>query len=309
MSNTDNNHNHIYYVDPGIGSKSRSCPYTHYQDGRDVYSYIYPPKGYELTGFKLEPYELDKFYDGKIVAQYEKTSFSDRLNQNLWLYVLASIAFIGILAMVAYYVFDLSGKPKPVIQPEQEPKTEIQTLPVDTTVQNQVFDTSTIIEDTLIVQDTLIEELENEATALDEVIKENTEITEAALEESVQIEGQPIEEPIENKVKENEVTPTVTETQSQPTETEEVLTKEQFRQEFWTLIHHKETHMRAYGNLYRKYKSLNLKTREFYYLYLTILENGNAFNIWKDKLLSIPDDELKSIHSISALEQKIEEYE
>jgi hypothetical protein len=67
--------------------------------------------------------------------------------------------------------------------------------------------------------------------------------------------------------------------------------------------------MRAYGNLYRKYKSLNLKTREFYYLYLTILKDGHAFNIWKDKLLSIPDDELNSIRTISALEQKIEEYE
>ena len=85
--------------------------------------------------------------------------------------------------------------------------------------------------------------------------------------------------------------------------------KEQFHEEFWDLIHNKESHMRTYGNLYRKYKSLNLKTREFYYLYLTILENTTAFSSWKDKLLNIPSDELKSIQSISALNEKLEEYE
>ena len=121
------------------------------------------------------------------------------------------------------------------------------------------------------------------------------------------------EQPVETTVKENEVAPTVIETNTQPTETvattEEVLTKEQFKVEFWNLIHRKESNMRAYGNLYRKYKSLNLKSREFYYLYLTILENGRAFNVWKGKLLSIPDDELKSIQSISELTKKIEQYE
>lgn len=303
MSNTDNNHNQIYYVDPGIGRKSRSCPYTHYKDGHDVYQFIYPPKGYKLTGFKLEPYESDNFYDGKIVAQYEKYTFSDRLRQNLLKYVLAFIAIIGVAAIVAYYVFDFPHKPAK--QPVQEPETEIQTLPGDTLAPNQVLDTTVFIDSTLIndsiliIEDTINKEPVTEEIALNEVVNE----------EIVQVEEQPIEVPVENNVKENEVTPTVTETQSQPTETEEVLTKEQFRKEFWELIHRKETHMRAYGSLYRKYKSLNLKTREFYYLYLTILEDGPAFNVWKDKLVSIPDDELKSIHSISALEQKIEEYQ
>lgn len=300
--------NHIYYVDAGIGEKSHSCPYTHYQDGRDVYSYVIPPKGYELTGFKLEPYESDNFYDGKIVAQYEKIPFSNKLTDNLWLYILAALAIIGVLAVLAFYVFDFPRKPTPTHQ--QQPNTTPSAYFVDTIAQDQVVDTPTII-DTLVTEDVVEEVPETEEITMDEVV--NEEITGAVDEESAQVEESPIEQPVETNVKENKVAPTVIETNTQPTETvtttEEVLTKEQFKVEFWDLIHHKETNMRTYGNLYRKYKSLDLKSREFFYLYLTILENGKAFNVWKGKLLSIPNDELKSIQSISELTKKIEQYE
>ena len=307
MSNNSEN-NHIYFVDAGIGTKSYSCPYTHYEDGRDVYSYVFPPKGYELTGFKLEPYESDNFYDGKIVAQYEKISFAHKLTENLWLYILAALAIVGVLAVLAFYVFDFPGKSKQAHQ--RQPNTTPSAYIVDTLAQDQVTDNPTII-DTLVTEDIVEEVPETEEITLDEIV--NEEVTETVNEENAQVEESPIEQPVETTVKENEVAPNVTETNSQPTETvtstEEVLTKEQFKVEFWNLIHRKESNMRAYGNLYRKYKSLNLKSREFYYLYLTILESGRAFNVWKGKLLSIPDNELKSIQSISELTKKIEQYE
>ena len=302
--NTENDH--IYYVDAGIGRKSRSCPYTHHKDGRDIYRYIYPPKGYKLTGFKLEPYESDKFYDGKIVAQYEKKSFSDKLSENLWMYILAAIAFIGVLAVLAFYVFDFPRKPSPT----QQAKPSASSFIVDTPVQEKVSDTPINGENTIIVEDieeNVIDEIpETEEVAVEEVTEETTE---PVKEEIAKEEVKPIEKTAEPKEKEivekSEPEPVATQ-EEQPTE---VLTKEQFHEEFWDLIHNKESHMRTYGNLYRKYKSLNLKTREFYYLYLTILENTTAFSSWKDKLLNIPSDELKSIQSISALNEKLEEYE
>lgn len=306
MSNNTEN-NHIYYVDPGIGTKSPSCPYTNHEDGRDVFSYVYPPKGYELTGFKLEPYVSDKFYDGKIVAQYEKKTFSDKLSENLWMYILAAIAFIGVLAVLAFYVFDFPRKPSPT----QQVKPSVSSFIVDTPVQEQVSDTPINSETNLIVEDVkenVIDETpETEEVAVEEVAKEET--TEPVKEEIAQEEPTPIEktaEPQEKAIVEKSEPEPVATQEEQPTE---VLTKEQFHEEFWDLIHNKESHMRTYGNLYRKYKSLNLKTREFYYLYLTILENTTAFSSWKDKLLNIPSDELKSIQSISALNEKLEEYE
>ena len=67
--------------------------------------------------------------------------------------------------------------------------------------------------------------------------------------------------------------------------------------------------MRTYHNLYDKYKRLNIKSKEYYYLYLTILENTTGFETWKNKLVKIPDNELQSINTINALKQKIEAYE
>lgn len=308
MSKSTEN-DHIYYVDAGIGRKSRSCPYTHYKDGHDVYSYVYPPKGYELIGFKLEPYESDKFYDGKIVAQYRKKTFSDKFAQNLWMYILSAIAFIGVLAVLAFYVFGFPRKPDSTQQTNPNASSFI----VDTIVQEQVPDIPTNAENTLIVEEeienSIDKESETEVVAVEEVIEETIEpVKEEITEDITKEEVAPIENATEPQEKEivskSEPEPVPTQ-EAQPTE---VLTKEQFHKEFWNLIHNKESHMRTYGNLYRKYKSLNLKTREFYYLYLTILENTTAFSSWKDNLLNIPSDELKSIHSINALNEKLEEY-
>ena len=85
--------------------------------------------------------------------------------------------------------------------------------------------------------------------------------------------------------------------------------KTQFKEEFWTLIHNQEKSMRTYHDLYSKYKGDKLRSKEFFYLYLTILENTSNFNAWKANLLRVPASEIKSIRTVSALEQKLEEYE
>ena len=294
MSNLEQKH--YYFVDPGVGEKVPGCPYTFFEDGRDVRSFIIPPSGYELTDFKLEPYPEDTFYDGKIVAQYEKAPFSNTLNLKVLKYLLG-IVIIGILAVLYFFIFKNYHNPQPTFQSSLKPQDEITALPVDTLVQIQVADTSTTTEDAS------SEEIINEAFISDTIP------TEVVVKEEVTIEEvAPFEKAAESKEKEivekSEPNPVAT----QEEQLTEVLTKEQFNEEFWNLIHNKESHMRSYGNLYRKYKSLNLKTRESYYLYLTILESTTAFSTWKNNLLNIPSDELKSIHSINALNEKLEEY-
>ena len=296
MSNFEQEH--FYYVDPGIGEKNRGCPYTFYKDGRDVRSFITPPSGYELTDFKLEPYPEDKFYDGKIVAQYKKIPFSDTMNLKILKRVLG-IIIVGILAVLAFFIIRNYHKPKPTIQPLLKPQSEITAIPIDTTVQKQVTDTSAIAEDTI----TLVL---------------NPISTEEVVKEEVQEEVLPVAETDEVNKKKDEVDNQKNEiaqkSEKDPEPTQESqpevnLTKEQFKQEFWNLIHRRESRMRTYGELYRKYKGLNIKSKEFYYLYSTILENNYGFDAWKAKLVSIPESEIKSINTIKALKEKIEEYE
>lgn len=290
MSNIDQEH--FYYVDAGIGEKSPGCPYTHYQDGRDVKSFIIPPKGYELTGFKLVPWEADKFYDGKIVAQFEKIPFSISLKRNFGKYLLTTISFLGVIAVLAY--FFTNRRPKHSTQHFKYPNTEVATVHADTMNQEQAADSFSMI---------------NEDSIINQAVKE-TAVEEDIDEEKVEEQVQPTENTVEPNVKENEAVQ-VAKAESEPkqqSQPEEALTKEQFHYELWELIHHKERHMRTYKDLYNKYKGLHLKNKEFFYLYLTILENTSGFEEWKANLVKIPDDKLKSINTIDALKQKLEEY-
>lgn len=293
MSNIEQEH--FYYVDSGIGEKIPGCPYTHYQDGRDIKSFIVPPKGYELTGFKLELYpETDAFYDGKIIAQYKKISFAASFKRNPGKYLLTSFSFIGVFAVLAF--FFTNRKPKLSTQHFMYPNTEVATIPIDTMVHELDSDTSAVAEYTI----------------TEEPVKETIAMEEVAEEEHLEVSQKktpPVEDAVEYKEKE-----IVQESPTEPDPTQEsqstaALTKDQFHQELWDLIHHKEKNMRTYFNLYKKYKDLNLKTKEFFYLYLTILENTTAFEEWKAKLVRIPDNELQSINTINALKQKIEAYE
>lgn len=291
MSNFEQEH--FYFVDPGIGEKSCGCPYTFYKDGRDVRSFIIPPVGYELTDFKLEPYPEDKFYDGKIVAQFKKVPFSDTMNLKVLKRILG-IVITGILTVLAFFIIRNYHKPQSIQSPW---KPQITAIPVDSIVQKQVADTSTTTEDTTLED------------AINEAFISDTISAEGIIKEEVREEALPIEKAEETNIVTTDVELTSDPEPVQESQPVQKLTKEQFKQEFWSLIHHRESRMRSYGELYRKYKNSNIKSREFYYLYLTILENNYAFDAWKAKLVSIPEDEIKSINTINALREKIEEYE
>ena len=301
MPNTDKEH--FYYVDPGIGEKSRGCPYTFYKDGRDVRRYIHPPRGYELTNFKFEPYDGDSFYDGKIVAQYKKMPLSKRVRKNPVAYLLSFLGIVGVLGVLAYYF--INSQPTPVMPPKQQAKSEVKVAPNDTTAQEQVSDSS------LIAEVVVNEESEQKEIVQEEVIEEKIEekVIEPVKEEIVQEEVKPVEQAVEPKEKEIATKPEPKPDPVQAAQPTAELSKEQFRQEFWDLIHCQERNMRTYFALYNKYKNENLKSKEFYYLYLTILENSSAFNKWNANLVRVPADEIKTIRTISALTEKLEQYE
>lgn len=303
-----NKEEHYYYVDPGIGSKRPGCPYTFFKDGHDIRIYIEPPRGYELTDFKYEPYESDDFYDGKIIAQYRKLPFFIRLTKKPLLLLFIVLGIIGICFGLSHY-FDTQSE-LPIIPPMQNAKTAINVLPIDTTNQTQVSDTS-MLADT-IVSDSVFEEPVKEEITEREVSKEEKTPTAGIVQVENTVE-QELERTIEQGQKDNgdeiALKPNIVANTIQESQPTVALTKEQFKQEFWDLIHRKESHMHTYSAFYKKYKDENLKSKEFFYLYLTILKDASAFEVWKAKLLRIPDDELKSIGTISALEQKIAEYE
>lgn len=106
-----------FSIDPGKGKKMDGCPYSIYEDGRDVKDYIIPPKGYTFKGFQFDPDANNQIYDGKLIAEYEKEPFNDILKSNLWKFLLA-LGIIAILTVVAILAFNVFNKPKTVKTPE-----------------------------------------------------------------------------------------------------------------------------------------------------------------------------------------------
>ena len=106
-----------FSIDPGRGKKMDGCPYSIYEDGRDVKDYIIPPKGYTFKGFRFDPDANNQIYDGKLIAEYEKEPFNDILKSNLWKFLLA-LGIIAILTVVAILAFNVFNKPKTVKTPE-----------------------------------------------------------------------------------------------------------------------------------------------------------------------------------------------
>lgn len=103
-----------FSIDPGKGKKMDGCPYSVFEDGRDVKDYIIPPKGYIFKGFRFDPDASNQIYDGKLIAEYEKESFNDLLKSNLWKVLLPVliIVVIGGVVLLALSVFK-DPKPKP----------------------------------------------------------------------------------------------------------------------------------------------------------------------------------------------------
>ena len=121
-----------YYIDPGKGEKKYTCPYSCYEDGRDAKEDIVPPKGYVLKGFKFEPHSSDKYYDGKLIAEYERAPFLVRLEQNKWKYIIALLA-IGIILAVLY-ILGVFSKPNPPHTPPVRPLVTTDSLRADASV-------------------------------------------------------------------------------------------------------------------------------------------------------------------------------
>ena len=82
----------------------------------------------------------------------------------------------------------------------------------------------------------------------------------------------------------------------------------QFKEEFWALIHRQDKRMTEYGKLYRKYYG-KVDGNEYHYLWITILGSTTRFKAWSEILNQVPSNEIKSIHTINALKQILEDYE
>ena len=117
----DFNKERRFSIDPGKGKKMDGCPYSMFEDGRDVKDYIIPPKGYKFKGFRFDPDACNQIYDGRLIAEYEKESFIAIFKSNLWKFVLA-LAIIAVITVVVILAVNVFNKPK-TDKPTKKPET------------------------------------------------------------------------------------------------------------------------------------------------------------------------------------------
>lgn len=153
MATTDERH---YSIDAGEGFKMEGCPYSIYEDGHDVVSYIIPPKGYKFVGFKLVDLPNNQIYDGKLLAQYEREPISNLLAANLWK-ILLGVAAVAIIILIIVLASGISRTPK---QSPVKPAKPTELSPV-------VVDIDTIISDTIpLVTDTISDSIQNDSSGV-----------------------------------------------------------------------------------------------------------------------------------------------
>lgn len=317
-----------YYIDPGKGEKKYTCPYSCFEDGRDAKEDIIPPKGYVLKGFKFEPHSSDKYYDGKLIAEYERAPFLVRLEQNKWKFIIALLAIVIILAVL--YILGVFSKPNPPHTPPVRPLVMTDSLQADT----PVVDSTLALADSVMISDSVALLADNSTTPKDEPKVEAPAVKEEKL---VQKEEKPIKKEETPAPAAKEVTPAAKETtttvkettpaekeatpaekenkkvekqqqstaQTQEAESPDNTPTAKFKQEFWKMIHNKNGQMNSYDALFNKYRG-RTKCNEYEYLRGTILQNTAAFKSWRSKLLSIPDSDLQSITTIDALKQQLQ---
>lgn len=289
-----NNKDRFYLVDPGIGEKSDICPYSVFEDGRDVKAYIIPPDGYELSGFKFEPYHSpDHFYDGKVVAQFVKEkSFIETAKPHLWKYITALVAVIGIIVGLILF-FGNRNKNHEVVYVEAESASTEAPATVDNSI--KAIPTETVN------TENVTEEAEAQETVAEpEAVVEQQATKEEPVNEEIVKEG------VVNEEKEQTPVNEVVETEKAPLPTAEMTA--QFKDEFWALIHQQESKMPTYGKLYRTYKE-KAEGEEYKYLGWTILRSTNDFEVWSNILLSVPSDRISTVNNIDQLSKLLEEYE
>ena len=160
-----------FSIDPGKGKKMDGCPYSTFEDGRDVKDFIIPPKGYSFKGFRFDPDASNQIYDGKLIAEYEKDTFNDILKSNLWkvLLVLGIIAIITVVVILAVNVF--SGPSKPTKTPE--PVSVVTDTAKETKTQPTQIVATTDSTKTAI-SDTIKAETQNDAVIVDLNAKKDT---------------------------------------------------------------------------------------------------------------------------------------
>ena len=199
-----------YCIDPGQGKKMDGCPYSIYEDGHDVKEYIIPPKGHKFIGFKYEPLHNNQIYDGKLVAQYEKSTIKQRLSSNVWK-ILIPVIIVAVLGLVAVLAVSVFKEPTPPT-PKKTPKLVVAEPQKDTVEQPVV-----------------------------EPVQENNNETQPEETEVIQDQKEPVNQPVEEQVVETEPqTP-------QPVVDDPNI---QFKKDFWALIHQRTIKMDPYHELY-----------------------------------------------------------
>ena len=285
-----------FYIDPGKGAKRHNCPsYSCYEDGRDVKNEIISPRGYDLIGFRFDPHCSDKFYDGKIIAEYEKQPFITRFKHNFWKYLLVLLGLICVFVVLSE--LGVFNKDKPTPKTTQYISNRIDTVAESDSTSN-ISSNSTQPDSIPAKTDTLSSEAI--ISAENDISTSNT--TEAP---KVTVKEEPVVAKEETAEKKEEIV-----------EKEESIKKEdklvesaetlQFKKEFWALIHRKAKQMDNYDKLYLDHKG-KVKGKEYDYLRTTILKNSTSFKDWVSKLTKIPDTEIQTIEDINTLTQKLKE--
>lgn len=263
-----------FSIDPGKGRKMDGCPYSVYEDGRDVKDYIIPPDGYVFRGFLFDPEASNQIYDGKLIAQYDKEPLNNILKSNLWKFLLPVI-IIAVIAAIVLLAVSVFKDPKPTT-PSKSPQT---------------IEVPNIVEE----PQTHVEIVEATKPVEKAVPTENVTSTEA-------VEASATEAPAENvEIVETVKTPVPTVTPAPVNDT-----VKQFHYEFWGLIHQRESKMETYIALYEKYRK-KVSGEEYNYLRLTILKDFASFKTWSGKLKKIPAAQLESTKTIKDLKQRIKE--
>ena len=213
-----------YSIDPGIGEKMEGCPYSIFEDGHDVQDYIIPPKDYDFVGFRFEPLPNNQIYDGKLVAQYEKSPIKNRLSSNMGkiLIPIIIITVVAIVTLLAVSIFRHHPS-----QPKTPTPKKIETVVITT--------------DTTSVSNSVAEKANEEADV------KPTEIPEQKIENQSEnpvetLNTVEIEKPVEK--------PTVIPETPQPIQNLDM----QFKKDFWSLIHQRTIMMDPYHDLFVKYK-------------------------------------------------------
>ena len=132
-----------FCVDAGIGTKLEGCPYSLFEDGRDVMEFITAPEGYEFVGFKLEALPNNQIYDGRLVAQFKRLPFKERATN----YARGIVIAVGILAVLGIIVALTISVFKP--KKTNTSRVETNVTPAESLASDTVFSEESLAPETI----------------------------------------------------------------------------------------------------------------------------------------------------------------